>query len=384
MKFSFDVPTKIIFGVNSSLEIDKLLDKLSLKKVFVVAGRFFSKTTYFEKIVSDLKEKNFNVTVFKDIAPEPTIQKVDEAAKALKNSNCDVVIAVGGGSTIDICKAMCMLQNNEGSIREYLFGGSKSVENKSLPLIAVPTTAGSGSEVTGASVVSDEDNNIKLSVTDSSLIPKFAVLDPIIQLDMPQLITASTGIDALTHAIEAYVSKNASIISDSYAEKAIQLIGENIYTAAFTPHNIEARSKMAVASTLAAIAFVNAGLGAVHGISQAMGGVAHVPHGIANAMLLPPVIKKNMLGNLKKFNKIAELLGEKVQGMTDREGALKCTKRIKEISSDLKIPGKLLEVNVKRDMFSKIVEGTMDYRMLSLNPVKLEEKDIYEILEELM
>ncbi|MCI2202909.1 iron-containing alcohol dehydrogenase, partial [Clostridium sp.] len=246
------------------------------------------------------------------------------------------------------------------------------------------TTAGSGSEVTGASVVSDEENNVKLSVTDPSLIPQFAILDPATQLDMPQLITSSTGMDALTHAIEAYVSKNASIISDSYAEKAIQLIGENIYTATFTTCDIEARSKMAIASTLAAVAFANAGLGAVHGISQAMGGVAHVPHGIANSMLLPPVIKKNMFGDLKKFSKIAELLGQKVEGLTYREGALKCAARIKEMSLDLKIPCKFSEVNVEEDMFSKIVEGTMDYRMLSLNPVKLEKKDIYEILDELI
>ncbi|MCH3964450.1 MAG: iron-containing alcohol dehydrogenase [Clostridium sp.] len=384
MKFSFDVPTKIIFGVNSSLEIHKLLDKLDLKKVFVVAGKSFSKTKYFEKIVFNLRQKNFDVTVFTDIIPEPTIQVVDEASMELKNSNCDVVVAVGGGSTIDICKAMCMLQNNEGSIKEYLFGGNRRVENKPLPLIAVPTTAGSGSEVTGASVVSDEENNVKLSVTDPSLIPQFAILDPATQLDMPQLITSSTGMDALTHAIEAYVSKNASIISDSYAEKAIQLIGENIYTATFTTCDIEARSKMAIASTLAAVAFANAGLGAVHGISQAMGGVAHVPHGIANSMLLPPVIKKNMFGDLKKFSKIAELLGQKVEGLTYREGALKCAARIKEMSLDLKIPCKFSEVNVEEDMFSKIVEGTMDYRMLSLNPVKLEKKDIYEILDELI
>ncbi|MCI2202520.1 iron-containing alcohol dehydrogenase, partial [Clostridium sp.] len=137
MKFSFDVPTKIIFGVNSSLEIHKLLDKLDLKKVFVVAGKSFSKTKYFEKIVFNLRQKNFDVTVFTDIIPEPTIQVVDEASMELKNSNCDVVVAVGGGSTIDICKAMCMLQNNEGSIKEYLFGGNRRVENKPLPLIAV-------------------------------------------------------------------------------------------------------------------------------------------------------------------------------------------------------------------------------------------------------
>lgn len=384
MEFTFKMPTKIIFGANSALKLDSLLNELNLKKIFVVSGKSFEKTDCFKIFTSNLMDKAFDVTVFTDIIPEPTVEVVDKAAEVLKSSCCDVVIAVGGGSTIDICKAICMLKNNEGSVREYLFGGTKNVENESLPLIAIPTTAGSGSEVTAASVISDEENNIKLSVTHNYLIPKIAVLDPVMQRSMPQLITASTGMDALTHAIEAYVSKNASIVSDTYAEKAMELIGENIYTAAFTPNNLEARGKMAVASTLAAAAFANAGLGAVHGISQAMGGLVHVPHGVANSMLLPPVIKKNMVGNLEKFYKIAKLLGEKVEGLTIREGALEAIYRIKQMALDLKIPSKLSEFNVKKEMFPEIVKGTMNYRLLPLNPVKLEEKDIYEILDALM
>lgn len=141
---------------------------------------------------------------------------------------------------------------------------------------------------------------------------------------------------------------------------------------------------MAVASTLAAVAFANAGLGAVHGISQAMGGIVHIPHGVANSMLLPAVIKKNMVGNLEKFYRIAKLLGEKVEGLTVREGALKTIERIREMALDLKIPGKLSEVNVKKEMFPQIVKGTMEYRLLPLNPIKLEEKDVYEILNVLV
>lgn len=382
--FTFKMPTKIIFGVNSALKVDNLLNELKFKKIFVVTDKFLETTECFKDFISNLENKEFNITVFTDIVPEPPIEVVDRAAEALKSSCCDVVIAVGGGSTIDICKAMCMLKNNEGSVKEYLFGGSKTVKNESLPLIAVPTTAGSGSEVTAASVISDNENNIKLSVTHEYLIPNIAVVDPIMQMGMPQIITASTGMDALTHAIEAYVSKNASAMSDIYAEKAIELIGKNIYTAAFTPNNLEARGKMAIASILAAAAFANAGLGAVHGISQAMGGVAHVPHGVANSMLLPPVIKKNMIGDLEKFHKIAKLLGENVEGLTIREGSLKAVERIKQMALDLKIPSKLSEVNVTKEMFPTIVKGTMEYRLLPLNPVKLAEEDVYEILNTLM
>lgn len=382
--FLFKMPTKIVFGVNKALKIGDIIKDLGMKKIFIVTDKFLKSTECVQNLVNSLISQGFEVTVFTDIVPEPPIEVVNKAADILKESDSDVVIAVGGGSTIDICKAMCMLKNNEGSIKEYLFGGTREVEKESLPLIAVPTTAGSGSEVTAASVISDKENNIKLSVTDEKIIPKMAIVDPIMHMGMPPLITASTGMDALTHAIECYVSKNASIISDTYAEAAIKLIGANIYKATFNPNDIEGRSNMALASILAAVAFSNGGLGAVHGISQALGGVANIPHGIANSMLLPKVMEKNMVGNLEKFKNIAEFLGENVEGLSLRDAAQKSVERVRVMAADLKIPAKLSEMNVTRDMFREVVTGTMDYRMLSLNPVKFTEEDVYEILEKAM
>lgn len=382
--FLFKMPTKIFFGENKALKIGDIIRELGMKKVFVVTDKFLVTTDCVQDLVRKLKDEKFEVTVFTDIVPEPPIDVVDKAADALKASDSDVVIAVGGGSTIDISKAICMLKNNEGSVKEYLFGGTRKVENESLPLIAVPTTAGSGSEVTAASVISDEENNIKLSVTDEKIIPKIAIVDPIMQKGMPPLITASTGMDALTHAIEAYVSKNASVVSDMYAETAIKLIGENIYKATFNPDDIEGRGNMAIASTLAAAAFANGGLGAVHGISQALGGVSHIAHGVANSMFLPLVMEKNMVGNLEKFSKIAELLGENIEGLSLREAAEKSVERVKIMAEDLNIPSKLSEFDVTEDVFDEVVKGTMDYRLLPLNPVKINEKDVYDILEKAM
>lgn len=282
---------------------------------------------------------------------------------------------------IDTAKAMCMLITNEGSVKEYLFGGSKTVENPSLPLIAVPTTAGSGSEVSAASVITDEENDIKLSVSHEYLMPKFAVIDPLQQIHMPAFITATTGMDALTHAIESYVSLNANPFSDAYGEMAIRLIGENIRTAVHNPLNLEAREKKAVASTLAGTAFVNGGLGAVHGISQAMGGVAHVAHGTANSMMLPFVIEKNIPGNLEKFGKIAKLLGENVAGLSKWEAAQCAITAVQKLAADLRIPKKLTAVGVTKEMFPAIIKGTMEYRLLAVNPVKITEQDVEEILE---
>ena len=213
-------------------------------------------------------------------------------------------------------------------------------------------------------------------------MPLAAGIDPVMHRGMPPVVTASTGMDALTHAIESYVSLNAEPINEAFAEKAIQLIGENIRTATYDPTNLEARSNMAVASTIAAAAFVNGGLGAVHGIAQSMGGVAHTPHGIANALLLPYVMELNIKGAPGKFAKIAILLGENTDGCCEREAAEAAVKAVRTLVEDLHIPTKLheLKIPVGPEMFDTIVKGTMEYRLLSLNPVKVREQDVYEIL----
>ncbi len=378
--FLFKSPTKLKFGVGSSLEISNLLKELSYQKVFVVTDKVIEQMEPFKNLYAALENAGLECHIFSDTVVDPPIQVVDAAADVLKASGADVVIAVGGGSAIDSAKSMCMLVNNEGSVGDYLFGGTRIVTNPSLPLIAVPTTAGSGSEVTASSVITDEENNIKLSVTHENILPMYAIIDPLMQMGMPLPITASTGMDALTHAIEAYVSLNASLVTDAYAEKAISLIGKNIRTATFNPTDIEARSNMAIASTLAAVAFVNGGLGAVHGIAQAIGGIAHVPHGVANALLLPHVMEVNVMGNVEKFANIAKLLGENTEGLSLREQADLAIDAVAQLAKDLRIPSTLREVKVTEAMFETIVKGTMEYRLLAVNPVKIREQDVYQIL----
>ncbi len=379
--FLFKSPARIIFGENEALKIHVLCNQLQLKKPFIVTDKVIEQTIPFRDFSEALKAAGFNTVVYSDTVVDPPVEVVDRIAGILKDSGCDAVIAAGGGSSIDTAKAIAMLASNEGSIKEYLFGGTRTVTHPSMPLIAIPTTAGSGSEVTAASVITDTENDIKLSVTHEFLIPLYAVVDPVMQKGMPPFITATTGIDALTHALEAYVSLNASPVSDAYAEKAMAVIGENIRTATFNPENLEARSNMAVASVMAAVAFSNGGLGAVHGISQAMGGVAHVAHGLANSLMLPYVMEKNVPGNIKKFARIAELLGEKTDGLSIREQADLSIKAVVKLVRDLRIPEKLSEVKVTREMFPEIVKGTMGYRLLAVNPVIIREQDVYEILE---
>lgn len=380
-EFTFNLPVKIFFGEGISGDLSNLARLYGASRVMLVTDRVIGRTKGFAAIEAGLKEKGIQTVVYDETEPEPPVDAVDRAAAVMRESGCQMAVAVGGGSAIDSAKAMCMLCTNEGSVREYLFGGNRTVENRPLPLVCVPTTAGSGSEVTASSVISDPERGIKLSITHEWLIPLAAVIDPVMHKDMPPVITASTGMDALTHAIEAYVSRNAEPVSDALALAAIRLIAENIRTATYRPDCMEARSCMALASVMAAASFVNAGLGAVHGISQAMGGVAHVSHGIGNALLLPFVCEANLPGNLERYARIAALLGERTEGLAVHQAAGRCVEAIHRMIRELRLPAALHEVNVTKEMFPEIVKGGMEYRLMPLNPVPLKEEDIYAILE---
>lgn len=378
--FEFKLPTKIVFGVGKAKEIGSICKERGFKKAFVLTGPNIGKTELLTGIMTSLADAGLECESYSDTMADPPIELVDEAASVVKASGADVVIALGGGSPIDLAKAVCMLQTNEGSVKDYLFGGTKQVENKTMPLIAIPTTAGTGSEVTAAAVITDEENKIKLSVTHEYMLPLIALIDPLLQTGMPPKITASTGLDALTHAIEAYTSLNAEPISDAMALQAIKMISENLRRAVADGSNLEARTNMAIASTIAGAAFLNGGLGVVHGIAQAMGGLHHISHGIANGMILPYAMKRNVVGNLEKFKSIAAAMGENLEGLTLREAAEAAVKSVYHLVEDVGVPKTLPEVGITKEDFPPIVEGTMSYRLLAINPCKLNEKDIEGIL----
>lgn len=379
--FQFRMPAKIKFGAGVCKNAAELCRELGATKVFILTDPNILKTTILDPVKESFDNAKLPYEIYSDIIADPDIETVDKTAEALKNSGADLVLAVGGGSPMDTAKSICMLQTNEGSVRDYLFGGTKTVTNPCMPLVAIPTTAGSGSEMTPAAVITDNQNKIKLSVTHDFLVPKVALIDPSIQLGMPGFITATTGLDALTHAIEAYVSLNASPVSDAMAMQAMKLIGKYLRTAVANGNDLEARSNMAVASSIASVAFMNGGLGVVHGIAQSMGGVAHVAHGVANALILPYAMERNVVGNLEKFKEIAAALGENVDGLTLREAADQAPAAVFKLAQDVRVPLKLTEVGVTREHFPEIIKGTMAYRLLAVNPCKLQEKDIVEILE---
>lgn len=388
--FEFKMPARIKFGEGISAEIGQVLRDMGYSKAFIATDKGIVAAGIIAKIEEGMKATNFPYEVYDALIPDPTIEVVDEAADVLRKSGADVVLAVGGGSPIDTAKAMCLLQTHEGSIREYLFGGTKTVTKPVMPLICIPTTAGTGSEMTAASVITNNQEHTKVSVTHENLIPKYALIDPSLQLGCPPFITATTGMDALTHAIESYVSLNANPVSDAMGLQAIRMVGENIRLATCAGANMEARSNMAIASTIAGVAFMNGGLGVVHGIGQTIGALAHVPHGVAMSLLLPHCMERNVVGNLEKFKNIAIALGKNVEGMDLRDAAFAAVDAVFEMAEDLRIPMQLSELDpakrhcsepITREMFPQIVAGTMAYRLLPINPVKLSEQDVYEILE---
>lgn len=381
-EFEFFSPVKLVTGVGAALHMDKWLETFEAERILVITGSHVEKSSAFSAFIDAMKEQGISFEVYSKVIPEPPMGMVDELAEYVRNENFGLVVAVGGGSPMDTAKAVCMLKNNEGNIKDYLFGGNKVPKVPSLPLICIPTTAGSGSEVTASSVIEDTDHHIKLSCTHPNLLPKIAILDPLMQQDMPPKITAGTGMDAMTHAIEAYTSKNSSVFSDIYARRAIELIGEYLPKVMKEPDDLESRMMMAQASSMAAIAFVNGGLGAVHGISQAMGGIAHTPHGITNAILLPRVMKYNYMGALEKYADIALLLGVDTSQMSVEEAAKAAGEKIAEINLQIGIPDNITCLNVTKDMFPEIIKGTMGYRLLWMNPVTFTEELAEKILTE--
>ena len=380
--FIFKMPAKVRFGEGIHTKLGTILkDEMGFNKVFIATDKGIVSTGIIDKIKTGLDQGGIDYIVYDELIPDPTIEVVDEAAEVLRKSGADVVLAVGGGSPIDTAKAMCMLQTHEGSVREYLFGGSKQVTKEIMPLVCIPTTAGTGSEMTAASVITNNQEKTKVSVTHENLIPKMAFIDPDLQMGMPPFITATTGMDALTHAIESYVSLNAEPISDAMGIAAIKLISDNIRLAVANGNNKEARTNMAIASTIAGVAFMNGGLGVVHGIAQTIGAVAHVAHGVANSLLLPYCMERNVVGNLEKFKNIAVAMGENVDGLSERDAAQAAIKAVFQLAEDLKVPMKLKDVGVTREMFPEIIQGTMEYRMLGINPCKLKASDVNDILE---
>lgn len=371
-------PNRILFGIDAVKGLAAEVKQLGGSKVLVVTDPGVVGAGLVEAIKDPLDSEGISFSVYDKVEPEPAARVVEQCTQYLRDENCDLIIGVGGGSSLDVAKGASIMGTNEGRVLD--FAGMDLVPKRGVPKILVPTTAGTGSEVTRVFVMTDEESDLKKAVYSIYALADVAVVDPMMTLSMPPKVTADTGIDALVHAIETYVAMTATPFSDIFAIEAIALIAENVTKAFAKGENLEARYNMSLAATIAGLAFGSGGLGAVHALSNPLGILYHLPHGRTNAIMLPHIMAFNLIGNPAKFAQIAEAMGEEVEGLSDMEAATLAVDAVKELLDQLKIPIQLRDYDIPQKDIPRLVEGAMKVsRLFVFNPRDLTQEDVEEI-----
>lgn len=379
--YDYLVPSVNFMGANSVSVVGERCKILRGKKALIVTDKFLKDMEggAVELTVKYLKEAGLDVVYYDGVEPNPKDVNVIEGLKIFKEENCDMIVTVGGGSSHDCGKGIGIAATHEGDLYDY--AGIETLVNPLPPIVAVNTTAGTASELTRHCVLTNTKKKIKFVIVSWRNLPLVSINDPMLMVKKPAGLTAATGMDALTHAIEAYVSKDANPVTDASAIQAIKLISQNLRQAVALGENLEARENMAYASLLAGMAFNNANLGYVHAMAHQLGGLYDMAHGVANAMLLPHVERYNMISNPKKFADIAEFMGENISGLSVMEAAEKAINAMFRLSEDVGIPKSLKEMGVKQEDFEHMAElALLDGNAFS-NPRKGNAKDIINIFK---
>lgn len=371
-------PNKLILGEGAVNELGREVSALGCGKVLIVTDPGLVAAGLVERVEKVLQEADIETGVFDGVEPEPPVRVVDTCAELIRNKGYDLIIGFGGGSALDVAKGASAVGSIGGKILDYQ--GMDVLPRKGFPKILIPTTAGSGSEVTRVLVVTDEEDNTKKVVYSNHLMADVALLDPTLTITMPPVVTADTGLDALAHAIESYVSVNATPYSKILALEAIELIAHNLPAAYAKGSNIKARYHMLLAANLAGLAFTSGGLGAVHGLSYVLGTEYHMPHGKSNAIMLPHVMKYNCPGCYEKYAKIAKAMGENIERCSQIEAAYKSVKAVEKLLKTVNISKNLIDHGISQKDVPKMVEGGMKQdRLFASNPRNLTEKDVEKI-----
>jgi len=381
--FVFDSPTKIIYGAGVVDTIGDEVKNFNAKKAMIVTDKGIIKAGLLEKIKESLHASGLQLLIFDEVEPNPKDINVEKGAALATKEKVDLLIGVGGGSSMDTAKGIGLLVTNGGSIRDYW--GLDTVSKPALPIITVPTTAGTGSEVTFWAVIDDtsKDPTVKESVGSRLICPRLALVDPLLTLGLPSALTASTGMDALTHAIEAYTATLATPFSDALAMESIRLIADNLRKAYADGNDVDARDGMMLGSLMAGVAFFNSDIAGVHCMAEAIGGLYDTPHGIACAIFLPYVMEYSLIGNLERYADIAEAMGENIDDMSLRDAAIMSVKAVMTLMDDIGIPSPQ-EVGVKKEdivQLSRISSGNVS---VESNPRKLLEEDFVKIFKKSM
>lgn len=375
------IPPVNLLGKGCLKELVQPLKSLNCKKALVVSDKFLTGNGTVEKVSNILNEAGLEYVVYNDVKPNPTVKNVEIGYELLLKEKCDIVISIGGGSPQDCGKAIAVLATNGGHIKDY--EGINKTKNKSLPIVAITTTAGTSAEVTINYVITDEERHVKMIMVDTNSLAAITVNDPELMLNKPAPLTAATGMDALTHAIEAVVAKGAMDVTDCTALYAIKEIFDYLPRAVKNGHDIEAREQMCYSCFLNGIAFSNAGLGNVHAMAHQLGGLYDLPHGVCNAMLLPYVEEENAKHAPKKFRPIAKIIGLDVENKTDKECVDYVIGKIKALSEEVGIPKSLKEVGVENPNFELLAENAMKDACAGANPVFFSKETLIELFKKI-
>lgn len=374
----FRTTPRIVMGPGAIGQIGDEIREMKAKKVFFVTDKGIVEAGLIKPALEALEKSEINHAVFDGVEPDPRYEIAADCVSMIRREKADLVIGFGGGSAIDIAKSAAIMATNEAPIAEYF--GIDLIPKPGLPTVMVPTTAGTGSEVTPIAILSDEGEKLKKGIVSPYLFPSVAILDPELTLGLPPNITASTGMDALIHAIEAYTSVNATDMTDILAFRAMELVYHNIRTAYANGNNLPARSSMMEGSLLAGMAFANAGVTAVHAFAYPIGAEFHIPHGVANTLMLPHVMRFNLLGNLSKFADISEAFDLSIEGMDELQTAEMFVEAIERLAKDLRVPKNLSEFGISEKDVPVLAEGVMKVtRLLANNPRVINLEDAVEI-----
>lgn len=361
----FLMPPLVLVGSGAAEQAGAQCQKRGLKKALIVTDKIMQNIGLVEKMQQVLAKSDIQSSVYAGVNSEPVVEYVQEGLAQYKESGCDFVLALGGGSPIDTAKAIAVMVTNPGSIENYK--GIGKIGTPGIPLVAVPTTAGTGSEATVFTVITDTKTDVKMLIGSPHLLPDIAIVDPLLTMSSPPGVTAATGIDALVHAIEAYVSVKAQPMTDVFCLSAIELISKNIRQAWANGNNQDAREKVMLGALQAGIAFSNSSVALVHGMSRPIGAYFHIAHGVSNAALLAPVMEFSLIGNPERYGHIARAMGEHTEHLNDIEAADLSVKAIRRLITDIKIPS-LRELGVEEDKLMRLAPAMADAAIDSGSP----------------
>ncbi len=374
----FKTTPRIVMGVGAIQQMPEEIRLLKGEKVLIVTDKGLRAVGLVDILGRVLEKAQIQYATFDEVEADPRYEISVGCVEMIQREKVDLVIGFGGGSPIDIAKISAVMAKNEGPLAQYF--GIELIPNLGLPTIIVPTTAGTASEVTPIVILSDEEAKLKRGIVSAHLQPSVALLDPELTLGLPPHITAATGMDALIHAIEAFTSVNATGMTDTLAFRAMELLYGNIRTAFANGKNLAARSAMLEGSLTAGISFANCGVTAVHAFAYPIGAEFHIPHGVANTLMLPHVMRFNILGNLPKFARMAKAFRLRTDELDSLGAAEAVVAAIERLALDLRVPQHLAEFGIKESDIPRLAEGVMKVtRLLANNPRQITLQDAIDI-----